>query len=70
MAATPAVVPMARTSFWARLMVSGAGTASAVMAAKMRKEAMTTTLFRMGANMGTTNRRCAFSSPVAAAPRP
>ncbi len=71
MAATPAVVPRARTSFWARVMLRGDGSAGpANMAAKVRKEAMTTRLFRIGANIGTTNRRRAFRSPVAAAPSP
>jgi hypothetical protein len=40
------------------------------MAAKMAKVAITIRLFRIGANIGAANRRCAFSRPVATAPSP
>ncbi|HEV3495275.1 MAG TPA: hypothetical protein VHA34_02875, partial [Actinomycetes bacterium] len=67
MAATPAVVPRARTSFWARVMFSGEGRpgSGSGMAANSRNEPITTRLFRIGANIGTAKRRWALSRPVA-----
>jgi len=65
---TPRVVPTASTSrcepvastVWSR----------SERAAKKRNVAVTTRLLRIGANIGTENRRCAFSRPVATAPIP
>jgi len=71
-AATPAVVPIPRTSFWASVIASGDGASAPApgMNANVRKVAVTTRLLRIGANMGAAKRRWALSRPVATAPRP
>ena len=70
MAATPAVVPTARTSFWARVIELGQGSAGPGMNANTRNVAITIRLLRTGANIGAANRRWVFRSPVATAPIP
>ena len=51
-------------------MVDGAGVRGPGSAANRKNVPVTRRLFRIGANIGTANRRCAFSRPVATAPTP
>ena len=70
MANTPSVVPIARTYRCAVVTPSTVGCVGPGIAAKIAIVAITMRLFRIGANIGTANRRCEFSRPVATAPIP
>jgi hypothetical protein len=52
------------------VIVDGSGVEGPGSSANTTNEAMATTLLRIGANMGTANRRLAFRRPVATAPIP
>jgi hypothetical protein len=61
---------MASTYFWAVVASSGDPDGGPSIAANRRNVAITTRLFRIGANIGAANRRCACSRPIAIAPIP
>ena len=52
------------------MVVVGVGIFGPGRNANVKNAALTTRLFTIGANIGTANRRCAFSRPVATAPSP
>ena len=70
MPATPAVVPIARTNRCTVVTPSPAWPVGPGRSTNATIVAITIRLLRTGANIGTANRRCAFSRPVATAPSP
>ena len=69
-AATPSVVPAARTVFSANVMLSTEVVPLPTSSAYTPNVAITVRLLRIGANIGAANFRSAWSKPVATAPTP
>ena len=70
MATTPSVVPTARRYSCPEVSVAAVGWMPRVHHQNSPMVAITVRLFRIGANIGTANRRWVFSNPVATAPTP